>query len=94
MNHTSPGIEGPQSTLVHVGRRYGGEPRSGTGSERLEQGFLVNGTLHAFNHSNDLHLDWHPSDRWQLGALSLLAAGLLLHLQARWAGRAVERRQW
>jgi hypothetical protein len=47
-------------------------------------GFLVGGTLHAFNHAVDSHLGGHASDPWWLAAQVLLAAVALgIHLRSR-----------
>jgi hypothetical protein len=47
-------------------------------------GFLVGGTLHAFNHAVDSHLGGHASDPWWLAAQVLLAAAALgVHLRSR-----------
>lgn len=47
-------------------------------------GFLVGGTVHAFNHAVDSHLGGHASDPWWLAAQVLLAAAALgVHLRSR-----------
>jgi hypothetical protein len=47
-------------------------------------GFIVGGTLHAFNHAVDGHLGGHASDPWLLAGQVLLAAAALgFHLRSR-----------